>query len=185
MIRSPRTALREAGYDVRFVGAGGTGFAAANGNGNGNGALDYPSALTNGQWVLPCTDPALIVVQGGGNDAAQGATDSQITGGTDTVVSTLTRTYPSSKIVIIGTLARAAADGGGRRTAVDAPLGAHAATHHLAFISVGDWLTRYQASDQLADGVHLTQAGHDHVAAVLETQLAAKHLTASGLAPTR
>ncbi|MEG9248316.1 SGNH/GDSL hydrolase family protein [Arthrobacter sp. Soc17.1.1.1] len=169
--------LRSAGYDVRFVGAGGTGFVAA----NAAGAASYPTALAQGQWVLPCSDPALIVVQGGGNDAAQGATDAQITGGAGAVVDSLSRAYPSSTIVLIGTLARGAADGGGRRTAVDGVLRAFAVTRHLAFISPGDWLTRYQAGTQLADRVHLTQAGHDRLAVVLGTELDALQLTQPAL----
>lgn len=172
-----QTGLRAAGYDVRFVGAGGTGFVAA----SGSGALNYPSALAEGRWALPCVDPALIVAEGGGNDATQGATDTQIVGGADTLISTLKQTYPTSKIVMIGTLAKGAADGGGRRTAVDGVLGAYAAGHHVDFISAGDWLTRYGARNQLADGVHLTQAGHDHLAAVLTTQLTSMHLTAADL----
>jgi acyl-CoA thioesterase-1 len=169
--------LRGAGYDVRFVGAGGTGFVATTSR-----ATNYPSALTQAQWILPCTDPALIVIEGGGNDAAQGATDAQITDGANTVIDTLTKTYPSSVIVMIGTLARGAAAGGGRRTAVDGVLGAYALSHHLAFISAGDWLTRYQASSQLADGVHLTQAGHDQLAGVLGTELNKLQLTQTDLA---
>ncbi len=170
--------LRGAGYDVRFVGAGGIGFVAT----NRGGATNYPTALAQGHWVMPCSDPALIVVQGGGNDAAQGATDAQITGGAGAVVDSLSRAYPSSTIVLIGTLARAAADGGGRRTAVDGVLGAYAAHHRLAFISPGDWLTRYQAGTQLADRVHLTQAGHDRLAAVLGVQLESLRLTQPALA---
>ncbi|MCU1634739.1 MAG: lipolytic enzyme, partial [Micrococcaceae bacterium] len=115
--------LRGAGYDVAFVGAGGTGFVAA----SSTGAANYPSSLTQGQWLLPCADPALIVVQGGGNDAAEGATDAEVIGGADVVVSTLTRVYPSATILMIGTLARGAAEGGGRRTEVDAVLGTYAA----------------------------------------------------------
>ncbi|WP_167398996.1 SGNH/GDSL hydrolase family protein [Arthrobacter pityocampae] len=163
----PQAGLREAGYDVRYVGAGGTGFVAA----NGFGATNYPTALSRGQWALPCTDPALIVVQGGGNDATQGASDAQITRGAGSVVSTLARTYPSSRIVLIGTLARDAAHGGGRRTAVDGVLGAYAAHHRVPFIGVGDWLTRYRADALLADAVHLTQAGHDRLAGVLKARL--------------
>ncbi|MBG6224140.1 acyl-CoA thioesterase-1 [Arthrobacter sp. CAN_A2] len=173
--------LRAAGYDVRYLGTGGTGFVAT----NRGGAMNYPSALTRGQWVLPCADPALIVIEGGGNDAARGATDAQITAGADTVVATLSRTYPSSRIVMIGTLARGAAHGGGRRTAVDGVLGAFAASHHLPFIGVGDWVTRYRAGDQLADGVHLTQAGHDHLAGVLGTRLDDMQLTQPDLARAR
>lgn len=173
----PQTGLREAGYDVRFVGAGGTGFVAS----NGSGALNYPAALAGGRWVLPCTDPALIVVEGGGNDATQGATDTQIVGGADAVISTLTRTYPTSKIVMIGTLSRGSADGGARRTAVDKILGAFAADHQVDFISAGDWLTRYGASHQLADRVHVTQAGHDLLASVLVHRLITMNLTPTDL----
>ncbi|WP_395858460.1 SGNH/GDSL hydrolase family protein [Arthrobacter echini] len=173
----PQTGLREAGYDVRFVGAGGTGFVAS----NGSGALNYPAALAGGRWVLPCTDPALIGVEGGGNDATRGATDTQIGGGADAVISTLTRTYPTSKIVMIGTLARGSADGGARRTAVDKVLGAHAADHQVAFTSAGDWLTRYGASHQLPDRVHVTQAGHDLLAGVLAHRLITLNLTSTDL----
>ncbi|MDQ0734459.1 SGNH/GDSL hydrolase family protein [Arthrobacter agilis] len=173
--------LRSAGYDVHFLGAGGTGFVAA----NETGASNYPTSLTQALWVLPCADPALIVVQGGGNDAADGATDAQITGGADVVVDTLHGAYPSSTIVMIGTLASGAAAGGGRRTEVDAVLGASAVGRHLAFIGAGDWLTRYQASADMADQVHLTQLGHDRLAPVLRTQLEALHLTQFDLARAR
>ncbi|MHA7208167.1 SGNH/GDSL hydrolase family protein [Arthrobacter sp. MDT1-65] len=172
-----QAALRGVGYHVRFVGAGGTGFVAM----NDSGATNYPSALLQGQWVLPCVDPALIVVQGGGNDAALGATDEQIIGGADAVVSTLSRTYVSSKIVMIGTLATGVAHGGGRRAEVDGVLGAFAMSRSLVFISPGDWLTRFQAGAEMADTVHLTQAGHDRLAGVLATQLQDMQLTPRGL----
>ncbi|WP_181036527.1 SGNH/GDSL hydrolase family protein [Arthrobacter sp. B1805] len=171
-----QTGLRNAGYDVQFLGAGGTGFVAA----NNSGGLNYTSAMTQGQWVMPCSDPALIVVEGGGNDATQGATDAQIIAGADALVSSLTQHYPTSKIVLVGTLAKGATDGG-RRTAVDGLLGTYADAHGIAFISAGDWLTRYQAVNLMADGVHLTQAGHDRLAAVLTHQMQAKHLLLSDL----
>lgn len=69
----PRLGLAAAGYDVYFCGRGGTGYVAANGA-TGN----YVDALQRGDWQLPSGTPALIVVEGGGNDAAGGASNAQI-----------------------------------------------------------------------------------------------------------
>lgn len=172
--------LRGAGYDVQFLGAGGTGFVATNTSGGSN----YGAALEQGQWVMPCDSPALIMVEGGGNDATQGASDAQILAGADALVSKLSAYYPSSKIVLIGTLAKDAANGGGRRTAVDHLLGTYAADNSIEFVSTGDWLTRFQADHLMADAVHLTQAGHDRLAAVLTSQLESRHLTPGQLTPS-
>jgi acyl-CoA thioesterase-1 len=173
----PRTGLRNAGFDVRFVGAGGTGFTAA----NGAGALAYPSAFTGGQWVLPCRDPALIVVQGGGNDASLGASDAQVLNGADVLVSSLNRHYPTSEILLVGVLAEGVDYGCTRRCAVDWLLGAYAQNHGVPFISAADWLTRHGVSTLRADDVHLTQAGHDRVAAAFTSELNALGLTSSQL----
>jgi acyl-CoA thioesterase-1 len=169
--------LRGAGYDVRFLGAGGTGFVA----GNGTGGLNYFSALTRGRWILPCSDPGLIVVEGGGNDATLGASDAQILRGADALITPLTRYYPTSTIVLVGPVARGTTEGGGRRTEVDTLLGSYAHSHNLPFISTGDWLTRHGAETLMADDVHLTQAGHDRIAAALTAELRALRLTSADL----
>ncbi|HAG60759.1 MAG TPA: GDSL family lipase, partial [Arthrobacter bacterium] len=132
----PRLGLAAVGYKVHFCGLGGTGFVAANGK-TGN----YIDALERGDWKLPYGTPALIVIQGGGNDAAQGATDAQIVANADRLIGALQDRYPGARMAMIGTLARGANYGGGRRTQVDALIGAVAARHGLPYVGVGDWLT--------------------------------------------
>ena len=43
---------------------------------------------------------------------------------------------------------------------MDALLGTVAQRHGLPFVSVGDWLTRYNLTGSMADGVHLNSQGH-------------------------
>lgn len=169
----PRQALTALGYKVHFAGLGGTGFVAANGK-TGN----YIDALQRGDWMLPYGTPPLVVIQGGGNDATRGATDAQIVANADRLIATLKQRYPGAKVAMIGTLARGANYGGGRRSQVDALLGTVAAKHGLTFVSVGDWLTRYDAVKDLADGVHMTAAGHQKLGAVLAQEMAAAGLAA-------
>ncbi|MHA7286220.1 SGNH/GDSL hydrolase family protein [Arthrobacter sp. MDT3-44] len=168
----PQLALRELGYTVRFAGAGGTGFIAANDAGDAN----YYDSLTRGNWVLPHGDPALVVVQGGGNDASLGASDGDILAGANALVLELGRTYPSSRLVMIGTLSRSAQDGGARRYEVDALLADLADKRGIPFVSAGDWLTTHQLEAFLADDVHLGPAGHQRAADVLEQELRALKL---------
>ena len=175
----PQAALRTLGYSVSFAGAGGTGFVAANRVGNAN----YYDSLMRGDWVLPHGRPGLVVIEGGGNDAALGASDAQILAGADALVAALRSTYPSSRLVMIGTLSRGAGDGGGRRAQVDAVLGGFAAQRGIPFVSAGDWLTRHRLAGFLADGVHLTPQGHLLAAQVLEQHLTALQLTAEETSP--
>jgi acyl-CoA thioesterase-1 len=169
----PRQALAAAGYKVFFCGLGGTGFVAANGS-TGN----YLNALRRGDWKLPYGEPPLVVMQGGGNDAARGATDEQIASNAEQLIGTLRERYPSSKFAMIGTLARGANDGGGRRSQVDALLGTVAAKQAIPFVSVGDWLTRYKLTGMLADGVHLNAQGHNELGTLLGQRFKALGLEA-------
>ncbi|WP_434613955.1 SGNH/GDSL hydrolase family protein [Arthrobacter sp. A5] len=166
------TALANLGYNVEFRGRGGTGFVAANGR-TGN----YPDALENGNWYLPYGQAPLVVIQGGGNDASRGATDEQIMANAARLLKDLKQTYPESKFVMIGTLAKGTPYGGARRSQVDALLGTFATQNHIPFVSVGDWITLYGVGDKLADGVHLTAAGHRVLADVLSRQLTALGVT--------
>lgn len=158
----PREALTAMGYDVFFCGAAGTGFVASH-NRTGN----YLEALQRGDWRLPYGDPPLIVVQGGGNDAAVGAGDQQITDNADRLIAALKERYPGATLVMVGTLALGADHGGGRRTEVDTLLGRVAAQHNIPFVSVGDWMTKYDLLKFAADGVHLSTEGHQELGAVL------------------
>jgi acyl-CoA thioesterase-1 len=169
----PQQGIAALGYKLHVVGMGGTGFVASNGK-TGN----YIDALQRGDWILPYGDPPLIVVQGGGNDASQKATDTQITSNAERLLAALKKRYPGAKLAMIGTLARGASNGGGRRTEVDALLGRIAAKHSIPFVSTGDWLTRYNAVGDLQDGVHLKPSGHSKLGTVLAGQLTALGLTA-------
>jgi acyl-CoA thioesterase-1 len=162
----PRQGLEAAGYKVYYCGRGGTGFVSANGA-TGN----YIDALRRGDWLLPSGTPALIVIQGGGNDAASGASDSRIAGNADRLIAELQDRYPGTRIAMIGTLARGEGHGGGRRTEVDALLGSVAAAHNLPFVSVGDWLTRYGLAKDLADTVHMNPNGRRTLGTLLERRL--------------
>ncbi|MFP5311926.1 MAG: SGNH/GDSL hydrolase family protein [Actinomycetes bacterium] len=162
----PRLGLAAAGYDVYFCGRGGTGYVAANGA-TGN----YIDALQRGDWRLPAGTPALIVVEGGGNDAGTGASNAQIAGNAQRLISELQRRYPGTRLAMIGTLARGANDGGGRRSEVDTLLGAVAAANGLPFISAGDWLTRYGLAKDLADAVHMNSGGRAALGGILARRL--------------
>lgn len=171
----PQLALHELGYSVRFLGAGGTGFVATNGAGDAN----YHDALTSGDWVLPHGDPALVVVEGGGNDARSGASDGDILASANALILELERTYPSSRMVMIGTLSRSATDGGARRAEVDALLGTFARQRGIPFVSAGGWLTTHALKGFLADDVHLNPVGHQKAALLLERDLVALKLDAA------
>lgn len=162
----PRRALAGLGYDVHFCGRGGTGFVASNGR-TGN----YIDALQRGDWLLPYGAPPLVVIEGGGNDASRGATDQQITANAERLIASVRQRYPGARLAMVGTLARGAANGGGRRTEVDALLGRVAARHAIAFVSVGDWLTRYNLSGFMADGVHMGSGGHAALGSLLGRRL--------------
>lgn len=150
----PRQALAALGYSVHFCGLGGTGFVASKG-----AVGNYIDALERGDWLLPAQAPALIVVEGGGNDAAQGAGDAEIRTNADRLLVALKSRFPTARIVMVGTLARGERDGGGRRTEVDALVGSIAAAHGLEFVSVGDWITRYNLERRLLDSVHMDNEG--------------------------
>lgn len=162
----PRTALARLGYAVHFCGLGGTGFVASNGK-TGN----YIDALQRGDWLLPYGSPPLVVIAGGGNDASRGATDQQISTYAERLIASVRQRYPEAQLAMVGTLARGAADGGGRRTEVDALLGTVAARHSIPFVGVGDWLTRYSLTGSMADGVHMNPEGHAALGVLLARRL--------------
>ena len=161
-----RAGLAAVGYKVYFCGKGGTGYVAANGA-TGN----YIDALQRGDWLLPYGSPPIVVIEGGGNDAAHGASDAHISANAERLIATLRQRYPEAKMAMIGTLARGADHGGGRRTQVDALLATVAAKHNIPFVSVGDWLTRYNLTKFLADGVHMSGEGHRALGVLLTGRL--------------
>jgi acyl-CoA thioesterase-1 len=174
----PRAALSSLGYRVHFCGRGGTGFVSSNGT-TGN----YIDALQRGDWLLPYGSPPLVVIEGGGNDASRGATDQQISTNAERLIASVRQRYPGARLAMVGTLARGAADGGGRRTEVDALLGTVADSHAIPFVSVGDWLTRHHLTGLMADGVHMGPEGHAALAVLLARRLGDLGLRAAESAP--
>ena len=162
----PRRALASLGYSVYFCGRGGTGFVASNGR-TGN----YIDALHRGDWLLPYGSPPLVVIEGGGNDASRGATDEQISTNAERLIASVRERYPEARLAMVGTLARGAGDGGGRRTEVDALLGTVAAAHSIPFVGVGDWLTRHDLTGSMADRVHMNPNGHAVLGMLLASRL--------------
>jgi acyl-CoA thioesterase-1 len=162
----PRLGLAAAGYDVYFCGRGGTGYVAANGA-TGN----YVDALERGDWLLPSGTPALIVIEGGGNDAATGASNAHIVRNAERLIADLKTRYPGTRLAMIGTLARGANDGGGRRSEVDALVGSVAARNGMPFVSAGDWINRYGLAKDLADSVHMNAQGRVALGGILERRL--------------
>lgn len=132
---------------------------------------NYVDALQRGDWQLPSGTPAPIVVEGGGNDAAGGASNAQIAQNAERLITELRTRYPGTQVAMIGTLARGAHDGGGRRSEVDALLGAVAAANGLPFVSTGNWLTRYRLAKDLTDGVHMNTEGRMALGGILGRRL--------------
>ena len=126
----PRQGLAAAGYKVFFCGRGGTGFVASNGK-TGN----YIDALQRGDWKLPYGTPPLVVIEGGGNDAATRRLRRADRRQRGTADRQHPAALPAARMAMVGTLARGANYGGGRRTEVDALLGTVAARHGIAFVS--------------------------------------------------
>ncbi|MET1065194.1 MAG: SGNH/GDSL hydrolase family protein [Arthrobacter sp.] len=174
----PRNALASLGYAVHFCGRGGTGFVASNGE-TGN----YIDALQRGDWLLPYGSPPLVVIEGGGNDASRGATDQEISANAERLIASVRQRYPAARLAMVGTLARGADNGGGRRTEVDALLGKVAARHSMAFVGVGDWLTRYNLTNAMADGVHMSPEGHAALGVLLARRLDELGLRSTGSGP--
>jgi acyl-CoA thioesterase-1 len=162
----PRQGLAAAGYKVFFCGRGGTGYVASNGK-TGN----YIDAPQRGDWKLPYGTPPLVVLEGGGNDAARGASNAQIVANAERLIASIQQRYPAARVIMVGTLARGAHYGGGRRSEVDTLLGKVADRHGLTFVSAGDWLTRYNLTGSMADGVHLNRQGHAALGAVFGQRL--------------
>ncbi|WP_152969837.1 GDSL-type esterase/lipase family protein [Arthrobacter sp. Edens01] len=155
--------LASLGYTPVILGAGGTGYT------QGNGTVDnYPSALETEQWLMPWGDPGLVVLQGGGNDA-YGADNTQIRQNALQLIREVKRTYPRSRIVVVGVIG----DGTGRRAEIDDLLGRVAAEQGLDFLSPRNWWKRYSLTSKLADGLHLSQAGHTAAAPVFARELGA------------
>ncbi len=160
--------LTALGYRTVLRGAGGTGYV------QGNGTVgNYYTALTRHQWVLPWGNPRLVVLEGGGNDAWE-ASDIQIADAAQKMIREARRTYPQSRLVMVGVISSGRNTVDSRRTAVDSLLAGVAGKQGVEFLSVGDWWTRYPLAElREDDGRHFTAAGHRAAGQILARELGA------------
>ena len=159
--------LSALGYTPVIRGAGGTGYV------QGNGTVgSYPQALKRQEWLLPWGDPRLVVLQGGGNDA--GATDAAIRDGALQMIREMRRTYPASRLIMVGVIAGGSTAGSARRVQMDALLAGVAKAQNVEFLSIGDWWGKYSLGSYLQpDGRHFTAAGHTNAGKVFARELGA------------
>ena len=142
------------GWVADVQGFGGTGFVA-----RGVIDADYLARLS----ALTPTTPALVMVQGGLNDALAGATEEQELTAARAVLDLLARTYPDSQVVVLGPpqvqVVDAAVIAGINRALRRASI-----EHQVPYLNpLGDgWdVQRFTT----ADGLHPDDAGHEHLAA--------------------
>ncbi|MBP3044539.1 SGNH/GDSL hydrolase family protein [Arthrobacter jiangjiafuii] len=158
--------LKELGFRTVLRGAGGTGYTVGNGT-----VGSYYTALVKEQWLLPYGNPKLVILQGGGNDAGRAA-DSEIAKAAAGLVREMRRTYPHSRLVMVGVISTKRTSAGIRRAEVDQVLAGVAAQEGVEFLSVGDWWDRYSLRPLLQpDGRHFTAAGHQAAGTVFATEL--------------
>ena len=158
--------LAELGYRTVLRGAGGTGYTVGNGT-----VGSYYTALTKEQWLLPYGNPKLVILQGGGNDAGRAA-DAEIATAATALVREVRRTYPQSRLVMVGVISTKRSPAGIRRAEVDQVLSGVAAHEGVEFLSVGDWWDRYSLGPMLQpDGRHFTAAGHQAAGTVFAREL--------------
>ncbi len=121
---------------------------------------NYIDALLSGDWMLPYGHARTDRHPGRRQRRRHGGHGRQIVANADRLIADLKTRYPGARMCLIGTLAtRRGNYGGGRRTQVDALLGTVAARHGMPFVGVGDWLTKYGLTKDLADAVHMNAAG--------------------------
>ena len=157
--------LAELGYRTVLRGAGGTGYT------RGYGSVgSYYTALTRQQWLLPWGNPKLVVLQGGGNDVGK-ATDRELAGAAEQMIAEMRRTYPQSRLVMVGVISSDTVAGRARREA-DRLLASVARDQGVEFLRVGDWWSRYELQRLLEpDGRHFTPEGHRAAGRVFAREL--------------
>ncbi|MHA7262579.1 GDSL-type esterase/lipase family protein [Arthrobacter sp. TMN-37] len=145
---------------------GGMGYSTVNAYAGGTGW----TAVQQGLIPFPGGTPGLVLVSMGGNDATTLKSDAQVIADSSALWAKLKLMYPQSKIVINGVMSRNDATHDQRRR-IDAVLAANAARQGVTFISVAGLAS--EANAQYLDNVHLSQAGHNAVAALYTQKLAA------------
>lgn len=169
-----QTGLAARGYKVDFKGAAGTGYVA-----HTPFASNYADAVGSSRVLLPHGNAALVVVQGGGNDAAQGASDAQILANAQRLLTELKASYPRSAFLLVGTLTWDH-NGADRRVQTNELMAGFAHRNGINFISPEGWISQYGLGNKMADGVHMNASGHHALSTVFAGRLAELHLGLPG-----
>ena len=154
------------GWQTAVSGIGGTGYLNP-----GPSGTDQTYGTRFAQ--LPDTGIAgnVIVVEGGLND--RGKDPAELTAAATAFYQSLRARFPEARVFAVGATAPAPGDPA-PSVAVNAAIAAGARATGVTFIDpvAEGWFTTENAAQYVdADGVHPTQAGHDHIAALLATDL--------------
>jgi lysophospholipase L1-like esterase len=152
----------EFGWVPDIQGFGGTGFVA-------RGVIDA-DYLTRLQ-ALPATSPALVLVQGGLNDALAGASEAAELAAARAVLDLVVQRYPQAQVVVLGPPQTQVVDPT-TVAAMDRALAQASAEHQVPYLSpqTARWdLQRFTTGD----GLHPDDLGHENLAALVAAALRA------------
>ncbi|WP_322410016.1 SGNH/GDSL hydrolase family protein [Microbacterium invictum] len=159
----------ELGYDVTLSARGGIGFVAAPpASGTTPAHPGIRDALAAGLWQPPA-DPALIIVQSGGND--QTFPIDHVRAAAEASLDQLGAAYPDATLVVVGPLVQVDAWAPQRR-AVSETLADVAAARHVAFVDTTGWVASSRLQQFLVDDRHFSPAGHDALTGIFARALA-------------
>lgn len=159
----------ELGYGVTLSARGGIGFVAAPpGSDASPGHPSIRDALAAGLWQPPA-DPALIVVQSGGND--QTFPLDQVRAAAEDSLDHLRATFPEATLVVVGPLVQVEAWAPQRRD-VSTTLAQVAAARGIAFVDTTGWVASSGLQPFLVDDRHFSPEGHDALTGIFVRALA-------------
>jgi acyl-CoA thioesterase I len=159
--------LAGAGFEPLVLGEAGTGFLQ-----DVDGAPSYLEGLRQGTYTLPVQDVSLVVVEGGGNDDAY--PDARIAHAARASLELLKDHYRGADVLVVGPLGRGDDP---RRIQINQLLARVAQQEDVYFLNAGDWGRQYQVENLYsADGIHLTEAGHERLTQPFITELQALEL---------
>jgi acyl-CoA thioesterase I len=156
--------LSGARFQPLVLGEAGTGFLQGV-----DGAPSYLEGLRQGTYTLPAHDVSLVVVEGGGNDDAY--PDARIAQAARASLDLLKDHYRGAEVLVVGPLGRGDDP---RRTQINDVLARVAEQEDVHFLDAGNWGRQYQLENLYsADGIHLTEAGHERLTRPFITELQA------------
>lgn len=150
--------IQQAGYTPHFYSWGGIGIITAN-----QWRPSYYDSVVNNARAFPLGSPGLIYINASGNDLWTNKPLHQVTEAARSLIRTLKELYPGSRIVLSEILSRRIAEHTNRHQLSEL-LTAVAAQEGIDTAPTRYWVTDKNVAHLLADGVHLSPAGHDALA---------------------